>query len=93
MRFSVGPERPILDRSVADGKARRQLDSVMFGTGVFATAKTTWHQRRWAIALLKSTPVIITGEEHFVDAAHRDVLCRSAHYRSGHGDFVLGAVT
>ena len=61
------PSGRILDRSVADVKLRGQLDSVMLAPG-FRYSEDDVGTNALGIALLKSTPVIIAGDEHFVDA-------------------------
>ena len=84
------PNGRILDRSVADGKLRRQLDSVMLAPG-FRYSEDDVGTNALGIALLKSTPVIITGEEHFVDALTA-MVCAAAPIIDPATEIVLGAV-
>ena len=63
------PSGRILDRTVADAELRGQLDSVMLSPG-FRYGEDDVGTNVLGISLLKSTPVVIAGDEHFVDVLH-----------------------
>ena len=84
------PSGRILDRSVADVKLRGQLDSVMLAPG-FRYSEDDVGTNALGIALLKSTPVIIAGDEHFVDALTA-MVCAAAPIIDPATEMVLGAV-
>jgi len=84
------PNGRILERSVADGALRRQLDNVMLAPG-FRYGEEDVGTNALGIALRKSTPVIIAGDEHFVDALTA-MTCAAAPIVHPATETVLGAV-
>ena len=88
--FLADPSGRILDRSVADAKLRGQLDSVMLAPG-FRFSEDDVGTNALGLALLKSTPVIIRGEEHYMDALTA-MVCAAAPIIDPATDVVLGAV-
>ncbi len=84
------PSGRILDRSVADAKLREQLDSVMLAPG-FRYGEDDVGTNALGISLLKNEPVIITGDEHFVDALTA-MACAAAPIVDPVTETVLGAV-
>lgn len=84
------PSGRILDRSVADAKLREQLDSVMLAPG-FRYGEDDVGTNALGISLLKNEPVIITGDEHFVDALTA-MVCAAAPIVDPVTETVLGAV-
>ena len=84
------PNGRILDRSVANTELRGQLDSVMLAPG-FRYGEDDVGTNALGIALLKSTPVIITGDEHFLDALTA-MVCAAAPIIDPATGALLGAV-
>ena len=84
------PSGRILDRSVTDAELRGQLDSVMLAPG-FRFSEGDVGTNALGISLLKSAPVIIRGDEHFVDAL-TSMVCAAAPIIDPATDTVLGAV-
>ncbi len=80
----------ILERSVADAKLRGQLDSVMLAPG-FRYSEDDVGTNALGLSLLKNTPVIIAGDEHFVDALTA-MVCAAAPIIDPATEVVLGAV-
>ena len=80
----------ILDRSVADAKLRGQLDSVMLAPG-FRYGEDDVGTNALGISLLKNQAVIISGDEHFVDALTA-MACAAAPIVDPVTETVLGAV-
>ena len=88
--FLADPSGRILDRSVADAELRGQLDSVMLAPG-FRFSEDDVGTNALGLALLKSAPVIIRGEEHYMDAL-TTMVCAAAPIIDPATDVVLGAV-
>jgi transcriptional regulator of acetoin/glycerol metabolism len=84
------PSGRILERSVADPKLRGQLDSVMLAPG-FRYGEDDVGTNALGLSLLKSAPVVIRGEEHFV-AALTSMVCAAAPIIDPATETVLGAV-
>jgi transcriptional regulator of acetoin/glycerol metabolism len=84
------PTGRILDRSVADAELRGRLDSVMLAPG-FRYGEDDVGTNALGISLLKNTPVIITGDEHFLDALTA-MVCAAAPIIDPATEVVLGAV-
>jgi transcriptional regulator of acetoin/glycerol metabolism len=84
------PTGRILDRSVADAELRGKLDSVMLAPG-FRFGEEDVGTNAVGISLLKSAPVIIRGDEHFVDAL-TSMVCAAAPIIDPATEAVLGAV-
>ena len=84
------PSGRILDRSVADAKLRGQLDSVNLAPG-FRYGEDDVGTNALGISLLKNRPVIIAGDEHFVDALTL-MTCAAAPIIDPATEVVLGAV-
>ena len=84
------PSGRILDRSVADTKLRGQLDSVMLAPG-FRYGEEDVGTNALGIALRKGAPVIIAGDEHFVDALTA-MVCAAAPIIDPATEALLGAV-
>lgn len=84
------PSGRILDRSVADAKLRGQLDSVNLAPG-FRYSEDEVGTNALGISLLKSMPVVIAGDEHFVDALTL-MTCAAAPIIDPATAVVLGAV-
>ena len=84
------PSGRILDRTVADAELRGQLDSVMLSPG-FRYGEDDVGTNALGISLLKSTPVVIAGDEHFVDAL-TSMVCAAAPIVDPATEIVLGAV-
>jgi transcriptional regulator of acetoin/glycerol metabolism/DNA-binding CsgD family transcriptional regulator len=84
------PSGRILERSVADATLRGQLDSVMLAPG-FRYGEDDVGTNALGMSLLKNEPVIITGDEHFVDAL-TSMVCAAAPIFDPATETVLGAV-
>ncbi|MGA2530176.1 MAG: LuxR C-terminal-related transcriptional regulator [Acidimicrobiales bacterium] len=84
------PSGRILDRAVGDSKLRGQLDSVMLAPG-FRYSEDDVGTNAVGLSLFKSEPVVIRGDEHFVEAL-TSMVCAAAPIIDPATETVLGAV-